>query len=948
VPIELVLSLIVFVSGAAGLIFEILWFYSCGLVLGSSVPAATAVLSSFMGGLALGSGLAGWHAHRIRRPLRFYGAAEIVVAIAGVAVVHLLPAFTALIVPLAHVAGDRVWLEHAIRFGAAFAALIVPATAMGVTLPLLVDALSRQRAAFGVSLGRLYGWNTLGAVCGSLGAEVVFIERFGVTGSAWCAGLLDLGAGAGALWLSRQGTAQPAPDPPESTRPAPTNPLGAITSPRRLLAAAALAGGVLLALEVVWFRFLSMYVLTTTLAMSMMLAVVLAAIGAGGLVAATWLRFSARAAGFLPALSLAAGCAVIASYVSFQSVTHGTQLSDWRQVLWCAVALTFATSFLSGIIFTLIGDALARTIRIERRAAGWLMVANTAGAMCGPPLASFVLLPVLGMERAFFALAIVYAGIAVLAVMARVPHAPPRPRWTSALAGIALIVALAGFPFGLMRGEYFERVAAAYEGDGSAIVAAREGPSETILLMQQTWAGQPVYSRLVTNGFSMSGTGVPGMRYMRDFVYLPMLLHKAPLRRVLVICYGVGVTAGAAVDLPSVESIDIVEISRDVVAMSDVIYPSNANPLHDARARLHLEDGRYFLETTSTTFDLITGEPPPPRTPGAVNIYTREYFQLISRRLAEGGMATYWIPVGRPNPGTDVDTIIRAFCDVFDDCSLWNATPFDLMLLGTRQAEGPISKDAFDRAWRPSTLASHLKEIGFESPSQIGATFLGDSDYLRDLTSGTPALTDDYPQRLRPTAARVSLSDPRYGRDPAVAERYQRVIDPARARQAFATSAFIRRVFPAALISETQPLFDEQRLINRVLWEGGSPLRLIEDLDRLLERTSLRVLPLWMLGSDDIKQRIAAGADEGTGATDYLRGAERLVARDYSGAAAAFARSEARGLRAPTVRAMFVYSLTQGGRLDAAARAAEGIEPRGPDEVHFWNWMRAKIASRAR
>jgi spermidine synthase len=98
---------------------------------------------------------------------------------------------------------------------------------------------------------------------------------------------------------------------------------------------------------------------------------------------------------------------------------------------------------------------------------------------------------------------------------------------------------------------------------------------------------------------------------MRDFVYLPMLLHKAPLRRVLVICYGVGVTAGAAVDVPSVESIDLVEISRDVVAMSDVIYPSTANPLHDERARLHLEDGRYFLETTSATFDLITGEPPP-------------------------------------------------------------------------------------------------------------------------------------------------------------------------------------------------------------------------------------------------------------------------------------------------------------------------------------------------
>ena len=100
--------------------------------------------------------------------------------------------------------------------------------------------------------------------------------------------------------------------------------------------------------------------------------------------------------------------------------------------------------------------------------------------------------------------------------------------------------------------------------------------------------------------------------------------------------------------------------------MSDVIYAPAAHPLRDPRVRLHIEDGRYFLETTAERFDLITGEPPPPRTPGAVNIYTREYFQLIHDRLAEGGMATYWVPVARPDPGTDVDTIVRAFCDVFE------------------------------------------------------------------------------------------------------------------------------------------------------------------------------------------------------------------------------------------------------------------------------------------
>src|SRR6185295_2065277 len=127
--------------------------------------------------------------------------------------------------------------------------------------------------------------------------------------------------------------------------------------------------------------------------------------------------------------------------------------------------------------------------------------------------------------------------------------------------------------------------------DGSEIVATSEGASETIFVMQQKWLGRPVYSRLVTNGFSMTGTTVPAMRYMRYFAYWPMLLHQTPLRRALVICYGAGITASAVLDVPSIETVDIVEISRGVVAASDVIYAPDAHPLHDRRVRLHIEDG---------------------------------------------------------------------------------------------------------------------------------------------------------------------------------------------------------------------------------------------------------------------------------------------------------------------------------------------------------------------
>ncbi len=623
----------------------------------------------------------------------------------------------------------------------------------------------------------------------------------------------------------------------------------------------------------------------------------------------------------------------------FRFLTGGTQIAEWQRTLWLAGVLTLPASLCSGVLFTVLGDALQRTVVIETRAAGWLTLANTAGGMCGPLLAAFVLLPVLGTERALFALGAAYIVIAGL-VLAGIGSWRARMRSpVVVLSGAAFAILLVRFPFGLMGDHYVERIAQPYAIDGSTIVASREGPSETILVMQQQWMQEPVYTRLVTNGFSMSGTAVSAMRYMRYFVYWPMALHRGPIKRVLVICYGVGVTAAAALDLPALESVDVAEISADVAAVSGLMYPVK-DPLRDPRVRLHIEDGRQFLQTTTERYDLITGEPPPPRTPGAVNIYTREYFQLIKDRLADGGMTTYWLPVGRPDPGTNVTPIIRAFCDVFEDCSLWNATPFDLMLVGSRQsAAGQVREDDFVQPWSTPALRSRFAEIGLELPQQIGATFLGDSTYLRQLGADSAPLDDNHPQRLRPAAAMPSLSDPGYGVDPAVTRLYDSVTDPARAREAFATSPFIRHLWPDRVADATLPYFDHQAVMNRVLWEGGRPVRQIEQLHWLLTQTPLRTLPMWLLGTDSVKDAIAWRRDDGTGATQYARGLTALVDRDYGRAAAAFADAEQRGLRGDAVRSLRVYALCLSDQIEAARQLAPVAPPQAAEARHFWEWL---------
>ena len=924
------IPLVFFVSGVSGLIFELVWFERCGLVFGNSVVAASLVLSSFMGGLAVGNALVGWFGPRIRRQLRGYAALEAIVALSGIAATYGVSELTTIMTTFTRLFSDAPWIVNLTRLAGAFVVLAIPTSAMGGTLPMLVAVAGGDQPGFGQALGRLYGWNTLGAVTGVVATEFILVRAVGVTGSAWIATLLSLGAALAALWLSR------------FMRDVPTGVATTTTSRQaaewRLLACAFLTGAVLLALEVIWFRFLSLFVVSSTMAVSLVLAVVLTGIGLGGLTASALLRRRRDAFQFLPAAALFTAAVSAASYAAFRFLASGPVAAEWYRMLWFACALTFPTAVLSGVLFTFTGAALKRHVGGDTRTAAWTVLANTTGGMIGPPVAAFMLLPALGMERSFFALAVVYAGVGLLTIPETIPAWRTTTGRVCAAAGLVALVALATFPFGSMAANYLPRAVRTYANDGSGVVAIREGRSETVVLMQKAWMEKPLFHRLVTNSFSMSGTQLTGKRYMRYFAYWPMLLHAAPLRHALVICYGVGVTAAAVTDIQSVETIDVVETSREIVAMSDVIYPPGQRPLHDRRVRLHIEDGRNFLQTTGDRYDLITGEPPPPLTPGTVNLYTREYFQLARNRLANGGMLTYWLPVARRGE-YDVKAIIRAFCDVFVDCSLWNGTPLDWVLIGTRDATGPIADTQFAQSWSDTILQNRLREVGFERPEQIGATFLGDADYLRALTKDTRPLTDNYPQRLRPLPSRLSLQRPPDEDQAADVDFIRRVIDPVRAREAFAQSAFVRGLWPASLIDKTLPFFDQQRIVNRLLLDGASPLRNIEELDALITGTSLQKPTLWALGSDDVQQEIAGSGDDGSYMVPYTRGARALATRDFPAAAEWFAEAEQRGLRPATVRPLVVYALCLAGQLEAAAQLSQGELPADPDRRHFWDWL---------
>jgi len=921
------LSLIFFLSGAAGVLFETVWFRVLGLTLGNSVWAANIVLASFMGGLAAGNALAIRRGQRAPRPLRLYAAVELIVGLSGAAVVVLLPPLTPLLSRLlAHVA-TQGWLLNGLRLAVSSAVLAVPAAGMGLTLPLIARAATQFDANFGRVLGRLYGWNTLGGMVGAWAGEGWLIGAVGVRGTGVAAGTLNVVAAGAALLLARR----PAVAAPLAAEPVVARDAGTTRRSARLLAAACLSGAVLLALEAVWFRFLQLFVFGTSFIFAAMLATVLLGIGAGGALAGVWLGRDRQAHRFAPVVALAAGISVELCYRLFDPRVDVAvyTTNDLAGSLWLFGRLMLPAALASGALFALLGAAQRQECGGAAETAGKLTLANTAGAAVGALLAGFVLVPLLGIEKVLFAALLGYGLIAWLS--RGVPDARSRRRWRR--AGLALFgvfaVAAALYPFGLLRRRFVPLVLERYAAPKPELLSFREGVTETAMYLRDSFHGSPLHYRLMTNGHSMSATTYRGRRYMKLYAYWALAVNPSA-RDALLISYGIGNTAKALTDTRQLASIDVVDISRDVLQMGALVYPGGGAPLDDPRVHLHVEDGRFFLQTTNRQFDVITAEPPPPRGAGITNLYSREYFQLVHDRLRQGGVVTHWLPANLLWPA-ETKAIIRAFCEVFDDCTLWTGAGLQWMLAGTRGA-GATSEEQFSAQWHDPVVAPELIALGFERPESLGATFLADAATLAGWTDDALPLDDDHPGRILA----------RYPEDGDAGDPvYRDWMDARAARGRFQRSRFIGALWPPELRRRTVEFFGPQAVWNDVC--VGVRLNTMETLHMVLAHSPLHTLPLLMMGSEPGQQTIAARLyDQGErdAELEFEVGVGAMSRRDYEAAAGHLGQVTA-GARAVESQLLRTLALGQLGRTEEARQslALATANPLSVVKVESARWL---------
>ncbi|MFN2622250.1 MAG: hypothetical protein ABR611_05335 [Chthoniobacterales bacterium] len=924
-----IVSVILFLSGTSALLFQTLWLRLSGLAFGNSVWSAALILSSFMAGLALGSAIAASSTVGRLRPLRIYAGLEMIVALFGCTLVFSIPLLGEWMRPVFQALWNHQQFLNVIRFAVSFLILLIPTTAMGLTLPILLEDPLLKRQQFGLAIGLLYGANTFGAMTGALLGETYLVRACGLLGTALTAAGICCGATVIALVFAG---AKPVAVGQTLSRFRLRVSL-AMPPPWMLLLVSLGTGTLFLGLEVIWFRFLRLYVASTSTAFSVMLAVVLAGIGLGSVVSSLIPDRVAPRRQLLPVLLLLAANATLLSYLFFPVPVlppnpPASNSVFLRQAGLLSLALMFPVAFVSGALLPAIVTCVQSQVTSRMNSVGITVLFNTVGAALGPMLAGFILLPRLGFQSSLILCAGAYGGLAILTSQ--------RQSWSiRRLPGIAMVslsaivvLILAIFPY--HRDEiHFANARRPYEADGSVLVKKIEGTADTYQLLRRDLYGQPYYYRLVTNSYSMSGTLPRSQRYMRLFAYLPLALRPES-ENALVIGYGVGVTADAFTRDGRLKHLDIVDISKEVFDLADLYTgPGYANPLRDPRVTTFVQDGRFFLQASPERYDVITGEPPPVKTAGTVNLYTQQFFSLMNRRLKDGGIASFWLPLYQLTEN-ETKAILRAFHNAFPNASLWATSDLEWIMIGMKPPLRKPDEELARGLWTDPGSRADLVRIGLEVPEQIRALFVIDAEEIDRITQGVAPLTDFYPKRL--TDAQPDLNAAyRFGYG---------YLESSGAQSRFFASSLIREIWPNERKELLEPLFLLRETRYRSEMSGSNWLA---ELDLYLRHSSLRTPVLAVQNSDEFRlalaERLAADSyalppDAGH---DLLAGA--LARRDFDAAIRLLESERDRGFLNSNDLFLLTYLYCLNGSVEKAeALAAANAASVRKDWFVDWLW----------
>ena len=754
---------LLFLSGFASLMYEVLWTRQLLSTFGATVYASGTVLTAFMMGMALGSFVAGRFIDRLPwRPLTVYAWLELGIGLYALAFPLLLGGVTSLHISVYHDLGSSFAALTILRFLMATVLLLIPSFFMGATLPALTRHKVLRVAGLTGNLGRLYAMNTFGAAVGTFLTGYLLIEAIGIRKATLTGAVINILVFGGAMLLQRRlasgdGVAEPAAAPQKQERK-PKG--GAAAEPERVdsavvLAAIAFSGFCALGYEVLWARVL-VYILGNFVhSFSLMLTAFLVGIALGSALLGSLMDRLRRPvltfALFQAAIALLAIVllpifgvvlemkeSILASY-SFQG-----SLEEYQDPWWSFTAWKLGVTFLLMLAPTLLMGAsfpLAASLTIKNRdqiasGVGKIYALNTTGAILGSFSASFLLIPWIGLRGATLLFAGVNLAGAWLLLARRGKRWQPGPAVGAAAAAAAVIAfALAAVPANI-----FSPIYASAEKN-KELIYVDEAVSGTVTI-HETSGGFRVID---INGLNVAGTKFGFLCTQKLQAHFPLLMHADP-KAVMQIGFGTGGTCFSVAQHPEVNRVDCVEINPGVIEAAPFFYDNNFNILDNPKVSVTIEDARNYVLATDRKYDVILSDSIHPRFTGNGLLYTEDYFEICSRVLKDDGIFSTWLPTSFLGD-EEFRMIVRSMQSAFPHVLVWYMNNTIEGYTITMASKKPFQVDWDQLAERMAhpEIVGDLAEVHVANPHDLLDMIILSGPVVSDYLGEGPLNTEDRP-----------------------------------------------------------------------------------------------------------------------------------------------------------------------------------------------------------
>lgn len=773
-------------SGATGLIYEVLWARMLGLVFGATTFAISAVLAAFMGGLALGSAWAGKLASKIKRPLHAYGIIEIGIALYALGVPFLFRGIDYLYAFIWEQFHPGFYAFSLWRFVLSCLVLLVPTTLMGATLPILSAALLRSPDHKPTAVTRLYTCNLIGAIVGTIAAGFFLLPSLGVRLTIITAAAINFFVGIFAIIIDRKDergparvadirgaktpetieaqTSEGAEPPPLSAALNPQPATGISQSQKFWLLCAVISGFVTISTQVSWTRVLTMIIGSSTYAFSIVVALFLLGLTGGAAIVAHK-KMAQNLRRSVMNVELATAAALLLSIWMTNAtptllIELGTslQINSWLgllalQLLIAALLILFP-AVLMGMVMPLVlvwasepgGDASVRRV-------GRSYAVNTLGAIAGAFMTGFILIPKMSTRSTILfaaTLCLVLAGLAYKPAPAQADeglHRSLAAGATAALIILLIIIAPRMKLDDLSIGAYDGLVRVLAKSRGSVGESVNPGPDIHRLLYYREG---PTATVSVRDDWGIRSMAVNGRTNASDRDDMPtqVILGQLPilvaprLENALIIGYGSGVSVGSLLQ-SDIKSLECVELEPTAIEAGDYFNHVNNEPLQDPRLRLIIDDARTYLRVNPAAYDMIISEPSHPWVPGVANLFTQEFFELGRSRLKEDGVFVQWVQIYQLSTES-LRSVLATYKSVFPHVLMFRvegaAKGKDLILVGSRQ---PLTLDHLAERMQNERVAKELSRIKINAPADLESWFVCDETELGPALAGAIINTDD-------------------------------------------------------------------------------------------------------------------------------------------------------------------------------------------------------------